>query len=71
MDAEGFLYCSVSGRSNRVYWRCVYHNAKRGSCRAKAITAGFQIVRKNEEHNHKPGTPAIVRPHGNKKNFDH
>jgi hypothetical protein len=62
MDGDDFVYSNTKVRGRKVYWRCLYCPLNKGHCLAKAVTEGFQIIRKSEVHNHEPGTPLINVP---------
>ena len=40
--------------TNRMYWKCL--KCRSHGCRARAVTEGFYIVSKTNDHSHEPAT---------------
>ncbi len=68
IDYQGHRYAkNRNATETKVYWLCVFSQKNRGHCRARIATEGFYIIKRSNEHNHKPNEPAEKRPHGNSK----
>ncbi len=67
-DPSGFKYSKNKNYPNgEIHWVCVYRRKQTGWCRSTCVTKDFNIVRRLVEHNHIPGVPSVITPHGNKK----
>ena len=56
---DGYTYMMNRVISNKMYWRCRWY--KHYKCKATAVTEGFKLTTRCNEHNH----PVIAGPRRN------
>lgn len=57
---DGYVFNRDATRKTKCYWRCT--EARRGTCLARLITEGNQVLRKQPRHDHLPNEKRLNKP---------